>query len=96
MDYANPTRLKIFGRAETRDPAEFPELHEKLADPHTDGPLEQLMVIRVEGLFWNCPKHITPRYSEAELAEALEPVRERLRMLAEEKAALRERLQERE
>ncbi|NEB95637.1 pyridoxamine 5'-phosphate oxidase family protein [Streptomyces bauhiniae] len=96
MDYANPTRLKIFGRAETRDPAEFPELHERLSDLRTDGPLEQLMLIRVEGLFWNCPKHITPRYSEPELAEALEPVRERLRMLAEENLELRERLQARD
>ncbi|MES4890703.1 pyridoxamine 5'-phosphate oxidase family protein [Streptomyces sp. NPDC096012] len=92
MDYAQPTRLKIFGRAETLDPARHPELHETLADVRTDGPLEQLMVIQVEGIFWNCSKHITPRYSEAELAQALQPVRERLRMLTEENRALKERL----
>lgn len=96
MDYANPTRLKIFGRAQTRDPAEFPELHERLSDIRTDGPMERLLLIRVEGLFWNCPRHITPRYSEVELAEALEPVRERLRMLAEENLELRRQLQARD
>ncbi|MGW0423361.1 pyridoxamine 5'-phosphate oxidase family protein [Streptomyces sp. NPDC003015] len=96
MDYPHRTRLKIFGHAETRDPAEFPELHEQLADIRTDGPLEHLMVIRVEGIFWNCQKHITPRFSEAELAEALLPLRERMEMLAEENRVLRAKLQARE
>jgi hypothetical protein len=81
--------------ASNRVPARHPDLHERLADVRTDGPLEQLVVIQVEGIFWNCPKHITPRYSEAELAQALQPVRERLRMLAEENRALREQLRAR-
>lgn len=95
MDHTQPARLKIFGRAEILDPAQHPDLLERLTAVRTDGPLEHLMMIQVEGIFWNCPKHITRRWSEAELAEALQPVRERLRMLAEENRALKEQLRQR-
>ncbi|MFF4834173.1 pyridoxamine 5'-phosphate oxidase family protein [Streptomyces sp. NPDC001315] len=95
MDYPHRTRLKIFGRAETRSLSDFPELSEKLADIRTDGLPEHLLVVRVEGLAWNCPQHITPRFSEAELAEVLLPVRERIEELMEENQALRAQLRAR-
>ncbi|MEV6163386.1 pyridoxamine 5'-phosphate oxidase family protein [Streptomyces sp. NPDC052052] len=95
MDYARRIRLKVMARAETLDTAEQPELSERLADVRTDGRPEQLMVIRVEGLSWNCSKHITPRFSEAELAEALQPVREQLAALAAENEMLRAQLRDR-
>ena len=41
---------------------------------------------------WNCPQHITPRFSEAELAPALAPLRSRLEALESENRALRARL----
>jgi uncharacterized protein len=43
----------------------------------------------VEAFDWNCPQHITPRYTQAELAEALEPMRRRMEMLEAENARLR-------
>lgn len=92
MDYPTRTRLKVLGRAETKGLTEYPELGEKLADIRTDGSPEQLMMIRVEGLAWNCSKHITPRFSEAELSEALHPVRQRIEELMEENQALRAQL----
>ncbi|MCE0444922.1 pyridoxamine 5'-phosphate oxidase family protein [Streptomyces tricolor] len=55
MDYAHRTRLKVFGRAEIRDPAEFPDLVGRSGDARTDGHAEWLLVVRVEGLAWNCP-----------------------------------------
>ncbi|MFI6206023.1 pyridoxamine 5'-phosphate oxidase family protein [Streptomyces sp. NPDC051041] len=96
MDYPHRLRLKIFGRAELHSPGDHPELHDRLADIRTPGQLEQLTVIRVEGISWNCHKHITPRYSEAELAGALRPVRERIERLEEENRALRAQLEQRE
>jgi hypothetical protein len=41
---------------------------------------------------WNCPQHITPRFSEAELAPALLPIRARLEALEAENKALRAEL----
>lgn len=81
MDYPHRTRLKLFGQAEERSLDEHPELTARLDSVRTGGRVERLMVIRVEGYNWNCPRHITPRYSEAELAEALQPVRARIAQL---------------
>jgi hypothetical protein len=38
-------------------------------------------VIDVEGFDWNCPQHITARYSEAELAPVIAPLQARIREL---------------
>jgi hypothetical protein len=50
------------------------------------------MVITIEGFDWNCPQHITPRWTEAEIADALVPLRARLEALEAENSALRARI----
>jgi uncharacterized protein len=93
MDYPHQTRLKILGRVEIHErDAETPALIESLrpADPHAI--VERAVLIHVEAFDWNCPQHITPRYTTEELDEALTPVRERLAELEAENAALREKL----
>ncbi|AEW96646.1 MULTISPECIES: pyridoxamine 5'-phosphate oxidase family protein [Streptomycetaceae] len=94
MDYPRQARLKIFGHAHTRATAEDPHLTERLSAPRTDGNVERLMLIRVEGFNWNCHQHITPRYSEAELARVLAPFRARMAELEEENRVLRARVGE--
>lgn len=92
MDYAHRTRLKVFGRAEMRDAAEFSDLPGRSGETRTEGREEWLMVVKVEGLAWNCNRHITPRFTEAELAGALERVYDRIVRLEEENRDLRSRL----
>ncbi|MBC3985793.1 pyridoxamine 5'-phosphate oxidase family protein [Streptomyces sp. AC536] len=75
MDYARQARLKIFGRAEIRALDEHPALAERLGRVRTDGRVERLVTIRVEGFNWNCPQHITPRFTQSELVSALPTVR---------------------
>ncbi len=75
MDYAQQARLKIFGRAEIRALDEHPTLAERLGRVRTDGRVERLVTIRVEGFNWNCPQHITPRFTQSELLSALPTVR---------------------
>jgi uncharacterized protein len=41
---------------------------------------------------WNCPQHITPRFTEAEISQAVQPLRERLTTLEAENAELRAKL----
>ncbi|ARQ68462.1 pyridoxamine 5'-phosphate oxidase family protein [Streptomyces marincola] len=96
MDYPRRARLKIFGRAGVRSLESHQELAERLGGTRTGGHVERLVVITVEGFNWNCNQHITPRFSEAELAEALMPVRTRIAELEAENKALRERLAENE
>ncbi|MED7949713.1 pyridoxamine 5'-phosphate oxidase family protein [Streptomyces sp. BE20] len=92
IDHARQTRLKLFGRASAVLPGEDPVLAERLDSPRTEGTVEQLVTIRVEATAWNCPNHITPRFSDRELAGALAPVRDRLARLEQENAALRAEL----
>jgi len=46
----------------------------------------------VEAFDWNCPQHITPRYTLEELQATLEPVRQQLEALKAENAELRKKL----
>jgi hypothetical protein len=90
MDYAHQMRLKILGRATVHEgDAEAAELLAKLRVPGEKTPAERAMVIHVEGFDWNCPQHITPRYTQEELMATLEPVRTRMEALEAENARLR-------
>ena len=90
MDYAHQMRLKILGRATVHEnDAEAAGLLKKLRVPGEKTPAERAMVIHVEGFDWNCPQHITPRYTVEELTGTLEPVRKRMEELEKENERLR-------
>lgn len=88
MDYPNRRRLKIYGRVEARDLAADPELAERLATPGYKARPERALVIRLEAFDWNCPQHITPRFTAAQLA----PLQARLDQLETENRDLRAKL----
>jgi predicted pyridoxine 5'-phosphate oxidase superfamily flavin-nucleotide-binding protein len=92
MDYPNRRRLKIYAHIEARDLGADAALGEKLALPGYKAKTERAFVLHVEAFDWNCPQHITPRFSETELAPALAPVRARLEQLEAENKVLREQL----
>jgi predicted pyridoxine 5'-phosphate oxidase superfamily flavin-nucleotide-binding protein len=93
MDYAHRRRLKIFGHMRIVDAADDPALAERLAVPGYPGRVERLVLIAVEAFDWNCPQHITPRFTQAELETALVPVRDELAALRRENERLRRELQ---
>jgi hypothetical protein len=66
MDYAARRRLKLLGRMQMVEPAARPELAQAL--DAGAGPAEAWALVRVEAFDWNCPQHITPRYTLDELA----------------------------
>ncbi|MEP7299192.1 MAG: 2Fe-2S iron-sulfur cluster-binding protein [Burkholderiales bacterium] len=74
MDYANQRRLKILGRVRMVDASEDASLMTRLEMPHYQARVERAMVITVEGYDWNCPQHITPRFTKAEVAQAVAPL----------------------
>ena len=77
MDYPNQRRLKIMGHARTveRDDPEFPE---DVIDAEYDAPVERAWLIDVATFDWNCPKHITPRFTEADIAPAVDKPMKRI------------------
>ena len=77
MDYANRTRLKLLGRARVVDPEDVETLG-KLAVPGYRGTVERGIVITVEGFDWNCPQHITERYSLDDVRKLTAPLLSRI------------------
>ncbi|WP_158941964.1 pyridoxamine 5'-phosphate oxidase family protein [Granulicella sp. S190] len=92
MDYPNQTRLKILGRVKVHEQdSQATDLIESFRSADRSSVVERVILIRVEGFDWNCPQHITPRYTVEEFEEALAPLRERLATLETENAALRKK-----
>jgi uncharacterized protein len=92
MDYPHRRRLKLYAHVEARDLAADPELATKLTLPDYRAKVERGLIVHLVAFDWNCPQHIIPRFSEAELGPALAPFRARLEALQEENKALRDEL----
>ncbi|SCW29748.1 pyridoxamine 5'-phosphate oxidase family protein [Ancylobacter rudongensis] len=93
MDYPRRTRLKIYAHAEMLALDAVPELTEKVSPQGYRARPERLFRLRLDAFDWNCPQHITPRFTEAEITEAIRPLRDRLAQLEAENADLRSRLE---
>jgi hypothetical protein len=89
MDYPRQRRLKILGRARLVDVADDPALLARLAATDYDARVERAMVITIEAFDWNCPQHITRRFTETEVQQAVAPLQARLAELEAEVERLR-------
>jgi uncharacterized protein len=69
MDYARKTRLKLLGRARIVDPTDT-DLLARLRLHDDSARIERGIVMMVEAYDWNCPKHITERYTVEDVREA--------------------------
>ncbi|MCW2994564.1 MAG: pyridoxamine 5-phosphate oxidase-related, FMN-binding protein [Conexibacter sp.] len=67
MDYAHRRRLKLFGRASVIEVQDDPDLARRLAVADYDADVERAVLVAVEAYDWNCPQHITQRFTIAEL-----------------------------
>ena len=85
VDYPNRRRLKLLGRARAITAEDDPVTLGRLEVPGYRAKVERGLVIAVEALDWNCPQHITPRFTEEEVTAAVAPLHARI---AELEAAL--------
>ena len=81
MDYPERTRLKIMGHARVEDAREHPDLVTQLAEPDAQKIVERIFFVEVVSFDWNCPQHITPRYTLAEIEELIAPLKRRINEL---------------
>jgi hypothetical protein len=81
MDHARRRRLKILGHARAVGAEEDPALLARLALPEYRARVDRGILISIEAFDWNCPQHITPRFTAAEVAEAVAPLRQRIAAL---------------
>ena len=92
VDYPARARLKIYARAELLDLASDPDLASALSVPGYRARAERGIKLHLDAFDWNCPQHITPRFTPAEIEQAVAPMRERLAALDTENAELRAKL----
>lgn len=78
MDYPQRMRLKILGHVRIEDARHHPKIVAQLAEPEVQRIVERLFFMDVVSFDWNCPKYITPRYTAAEVEEAVAPLRQRI------------------
>jgi ferredoxin-NADP reductase/predicted pyridoxine 5'-phosphate oxidase superfamily flavin-nucleotide-binding protein len=74
MDYPSKSRLKILGRIEIISGDNTDELS-PLESTNFSASIERGFIIHIEGFDWNCPKYITPRYTETQMKNIIEPIK---------------------
>ena len=85
MDYANRRRLKLMGRLRFSDVADAgADALRAVEMPDYRARIERVATLEVEAFDWNCPQHITQRFTAAQVAAATAPLRERIAELEAE------------
>jgi hypothetical protein len=90
IDYPRRQRLKLMGRLRIDEiDATDPAVRDRVQLPDYRARVEGVATIEVEAFDWNCPQHITPRFTEEEIAVAARPLHERIAALEAEVLRLR-------
>jgi len=94
LDYPSRARLKIYAKAEVVELIDEPELYESLDLNDYKFRPERMIVFHIEAYDWNCPQHITPRYTIDEINQAFAPQQENIASLEEEIKELKEKIKQ--
>ncbi|TCW14200.1 hypothetical protein EDF73_104119 [Raoultella sp. BIGb0138] len=92
MDYPRRARLKIYATVEVLATDDDPGLLARLTPENYRARVERLYRFHLQAFDWNCPQHITPRYSARQVAEYSQTLQLRIRELEEENSRLQSQL----
>lgn len=84
VDYPRRTRLKIYASAEVIEPGKDAKLKKLLHLENYGAKEERIIKLNVEAFSWNCPQHITPRYTLSQIEEAFSSQKEYIEKLKKE------------
>jgi predicted pyridoxine 5'-phosphate oxidase superfamily flavin-nucleotide-binding protein len=74
MDYPHRERLKVLGHMRSYDTSDRPDLASRLGIEHYRARVERFVLVTVKAFDWNCPQHITPRFTLAEIEQLMAPL----------------------
>jgi predicted pyridoxine 5'-phosphate oxidase superfamily flavin-nucleotide-binding protein len=94
VSYPMKARLKIYAEAEIVEISENPSLYDFLKPEDYTFKPERLMLFHMKAYDWNCPQHITPRYSAADIQKITEAKDQYIQQLEQEVEVLRAKLNE--
>lgn len=92
VDYPTRTRLKILAKAEIVELKYDESLYKSLDLGEYEFRPERMMVFHIEAYDWNCPQHITPRYTVEDIEAAFAPQRNQIITLQNEVKELKAKL----
>lgn len=75
MDYPNRARLKMLGRVQV---TEDPGVRARFSLDDYAAKIDRAFLIQVAAFDWNCPQHITPRFTLEDVESAVAPIRARI------------------
>lgn len=81
MDYRSQRRLKVFGYLTVRELGGPDVPTSGLAVPGYRARVDHEFRVQAAGYDWNCPQHITQRFTAAEVEQAVAPLRHRIDLL---------------
>jgi hypothetical protein len=83
MDYPNRHRLKLIGHMRVQDARSVSsEVIAQVELPDYKARVERVAFIDVVAYDWNCPQHITRRYTEAEFVHRESELRRKIQVTA--------------
>lgn len=94
VDYPTKARLKILAKAEIVELKNEPALYDLLNLEAYKFKRERMIVLHIEAYDWNCPQHITARYTVEEIEEAFIGQRDYIEHLKDEIKTLRLQLKD--
>ena len=92
MDYPRRARLKIYATVEVLAKDEDPGLLARVTPDNYRARVERLFRFHLQAFDWNCPQHITPRYSARQVAEYSQTLQQRIQALEQENLQLQQQL----
>jgi len=93
ISYPHRARLKLYAKARILAIGDNPELFARIDPTDYKHKPERIIVLDIQAYDWNCPQHITPRYTTAEIEKAFHAQRERMTGLEAENRQLKAELE---
>lgn len=90
MDYPMRQRLKLLVHVRSVDLADQPDLAAQIVDADYGAKVERAFLFQVEAYDWNCPQHITPRFTLEEVRPTIEAMEAQIADLEAQLEALRQ------
>lgn len=91
LSYPHKARLKIYAKTKLLSLDENPQMLEMLQIENYNYRAERLMLFEIQAFDWNCPQHITPRYTAEEITPIFEKSSDYINELEAEIAALKKK-----
>jgi len=92
VSYPMQARLKIYAEAEIIEISDNSDLYDLLKPEEYKFRAERMLVFHIKAYDWNCPQHITPRFTEGEMESVLQEQNAYILKLEEEVEVLKNKL----